>query len=104
MKKTLGLIFLAVFALFLVVARRGKYKEFYNASFNGTIDTIYRYRSYVMFYVDKEEFRIIPITLKAEPQLDDVAKIGDALFKKANNDTLNLIHQGNKYLYSVQKW
>jgi hypothetical protein len=57
-----------------------------------------------MFYVDKEEFRIIPITLKAEPQLDNMAEIGDTLFKKANNDTLNLIHKGSKYLYSVQKW
>jgi hypothetical protein len=104
MKRILFLIFIIAFALFLIIARRGKYEDFYNTNFNGTIDTIYRYRSYVMFYVNKKEFRIIPIALKNEPELDEVAKIGDSLFKKSNSDTLNLIHQGSKYLYTVQKW
>lgn len=104
MKKLFILIPIILFGLFLLLARRAKYKEFHNANFNGTIDTIYRYRSYVMFYIDKEEFRIIPIAIGNESQLDKVAKMGDSLFKKGNSDTLHLIHQGNKYLYSVQKW
>ena len=104
MKRILYLIFIIALALFLIIARRVKYKDFYHTNFNGTVDTIYRYRLYVMFYVDKEEFKIIPIALKSEPELDEVAKVGDSLFKKANSDTLNLIHAGNKYLYTVQKW
>jgi hypothetical protein len=104
MRKILFLVFLAMFAIFLIVARRNAYSHFREAEINGTIDTIYRYRDYVMININKDEFRIIPKPLNRVAQLDDIALDGDSLFKKSDNDTLNLIHKGDKYLYTVQKY
>jgi len=105
MKRILYLIFIVVIGLFLFLARIGKYNEFHKANIEGSIDTIYRYRDYVMIYVNKVEYRIIPVSLRNSPPFFDVAKSGDKLFKSANNDTLQLIHAGDKlYYYTVKKY
>lgn len=103
-KQFLYIVFIIAFASFLFLARGAKYKEFHETNINGQIDTVYRYRDYVMLFVNKEEFRIIPISISRYDRFDDIAKIGDSVFKKANNDTLSLIHKNNRYLYTVQKW
>lgn len=105
MKKVLIFIPVLAFALFLFLARYGKYNEFHKAAISGNIDTIYRYRDYVMIHVNKIEYRIIPISLSISQSLDGVAKIGDRLSKSANNDTLELIHEGDEiYYFTVKKY
>ncbi|MDB5133739.1 MAG: hypothetical protein JWP37_342 [Mucilaginibacter sp.] len=105
MKKLLILIPIILFGLFLFLARIGKYNDFHQAKISGKIDTIYRCRDYVMIYVNKVEYRIIPIPLNNLPPLDAVAKSGDKLFKSANNDTLRLVHAGDElYYYTVKKY
>ncbi len=95
---------LIVFALFLFFARRAKYQDFRKNAINGTIDTIYRYRDYVMFYVNKNEYRIIPQSVNLVRRFDDIAKRGDTIYKAPGQDTIKLTHHGSRYLYTVQKW
>ena len=105
MKKLLILIPIIVFFLFLFLARIGKYNDFHKAEINGKIDTIYRYRDYVMMYVNQTEYRIIPISLISAPQLDIIAKKGDEIHKKADADSFTLIHDGDEaFEYTVRKF
>ena len=103
-KMVFGLLCILFFGLFLFFARQSKYKEYHSANINGTIDTFYRYRDYVMLHVNSVEFRIIPISYNSSLRFDDVAKIGDTVIKSTNNDTLHLIDQQGKFLYTVGKW
>ncbi|WP_448702940.1 hypothetical protein ACFGVR_11345 [Mucilaginibacter sp. AW1-3] len=105
MKRGIGfIIFIVLFGGFLILARRGKYSEFHSDKIDGTIDTIYRYRDYVMFTVNKKEYRIIPQSINSTVWFDHRAYRGDTLRKAADHDTLTLLHSGEQYLYTVQKW
>ena len=105
MKKLFILIPIIAFALFLFLARIGKYNDFRKAEINGKIDTIYRYRDYVMIYVNKVEYRIIPVSLNNAPQLDNIAKIGDEMHKRAGRDSFTLIHEEDEaFEYTVKKF
>ena len=106
MKKFLILIPLIAFALLLFLARIGKYNDFRKAEINGKIDTIYQYRDYVMIYVNKIEYRIIPVPLNNyAPQLDKLGKIGDEIHKRADSDTFTLIRDGDEaFTYTVKKF
>lgn len=105
MNRILYIIFIVVLGLFLFLARIGKYNEYHKANIKGSIDTIYRYRDYVMIFVNKVEYRIIPVSLCNSPPFFDVAKSGDNLFKSANNDTLRLSRAGEElYYYTVKKY
>jgi ACT domain-containing protein len=105
MKKFWVLIPIVLFGLFLILARIGKYNEFHKAEISGKIDTIYRYRDYVMFYVNKVEYRIIPVSLNNSPQLDNLAKIGDEIHKRADSDKFTLIHEEDEaFEYTIKKF
>ncbi len=106
MKFFLYAIFIIFFALFIFFANKVKYNEYHKACINGKIDTIYRYRSCVMITVKDKEFSIVPIadSINNYIQLDAIAKIRDSVFKATNNDTLHLIHQGNRFLYTVERY
>lgn len=105
MKRIWIIIPIILFGLFLFLARYSKYKDFHNANIDGRIDTIYRYRDYVMIDIDKVEFRIIPVPLYNEEQLDMIAKIGDTVKKAANSDNFILLHEGDEaFEYTVKKW
>ena len=105
MKKILVLIPIVLFGLFLFWARLSKYNEFHTAQIDGPIDTIYRYRDYVMIFVNKTEYRIIPVSLNNAPQLDVVARKGDSLYKRSGSDSLRLMHESDEaFYYTVKKW
>jgi hypothetical protein len=103
-KKIFSGVILTLTAIIIIVARRNKYLEFHNNYFQGTIDKIYRYKSYVMIDVDNVEYSIIPYPVVGNANLDDIAKSGDSLYKHTGNDTLELVHQGAKTYYTVAKW
>ena len=105
MKINYMFIFISLFVLFLIGARLSKYYEFRSAKIDGTIGTIYRYRDYVMIYVNGIEYRIIPVSLNNAPRLDAIARVGDSLYKQAGSDSLRLIHESDEaFEYTVKKW
>lgn len=97
------IIGLVLFVSFLFSARKGKYDEFHKAKINGKIDTLYRYREYVMLFVGSEEYRIIPVSLSTNTPLDKLAAKGDYVNKNANSDTLSLTHEGDEVFYFTVK-
>ncbi|OCX54588.1 hypothetical protein BEL04_10175 [Mucilaginibacter sp. PPCGB 2223] len=105
MKRVSGFgVFIILFAGFLILSRRGKYSEFHHDKIDGAIDTIYRYRDYIMLTVNKKEYRIIPQSINSTEWFDHVAHPGDTVHKAADRDTLTLSHLGAQYRYTVQKW
>ncbi|MBS1530430.1 MAG: hypothetical protein JSU01_08995 [Bacteroidetes bacterium] len=101
-----SLVFILLFAAFLFFARKAKYDEFHKAEIKGKIDTIYRYRDYVMIYVNNIEYRIIPVPLDHNGvSIYDVGSKGDSLIKSAGRDTFIVKHQGglpSTSLYTVK--
>jgi hypothetical protein len=101
MNKLLILIPIALFALFIFSARRGKYNEYHKAKISGKIDTVYRYREYFMVTVNGVEYRIIPYS----SHYPFVARKGDVIYKEANKDTLSLLHEEDElFYYTVKKY
>lgn len=50
-------------------------------------------------------YRIIPISLYAEPQLDKIGSIGDTILKVAGRDDFTLIHESDEaFHYTVQTY
>lgn len=103
MKKTLIVIPIIAFGLFLFMARISKYHDFHDAKIEGKINTFYRYRDYVMVHVKGVEFRIIPVSLNGIGRFDNTAKVGDSIFKPAGRDTFTLIHHGGETVYYTVK-
>ncbi len=100
-----NLLFIAIFGLFLFLARQIKYNSFHKANIEGPINRIYRNKDYVMIYINKVEYRIIPVSLYSAPRLDIIAKKGDSVFKRPNSDTLMLKHESDEaFHYIVKKW
>lgn len=105
MKKYLMLILFIAIISFCYLVRLAKYYDFHKAEIHGRIDTVYRYKDYVMIYVDNNEYRIIPVSLNPKYPFDEMAKVGDTLDKPANRDTFTLIHEGDEAItYSVKKF
>jgi hypothetical protein len=98
--------FLIFFGAFLFFARKGRYDQFHNAAIKGKIDSIYRYRDYVMIFIDSVEYRIIPVAINgAGLRLEEAARKGDSIIKPANNDTLIIKPADDvfaRYLYTVK--
>lgn len=104
MRKKIFLIILIITVGFSFAMRRIKYNEFHAAVIKGTIDTLYQYKFHGTISVNYEAFMVNPVSLNNGNDLYQTAKIGDSLFKSANNDTLKLIHNNKKYLYTVLRW
>lgn len=102
LKPILLLIFFILFGIFLFFSRKAAHNDLNRVSLHGKLDTIYRYKDYVMLFVDSVEFRIIPTAIGSFEKLDDMAQKGDSIFKKQYSDTLILSHQGQKFLYFSQ--
>jgi len=102
------IIAIVVTAFFLLInfVKTKKYQDFHAAQINGKLDTLYRYREFITIDVNKQAYTINTISgpLSNYNQFDAIAKPGDAVYKLANNDTLNLVHQGKVYLYTVKKY
>lgn len=105
MKKLFLLCCIAAVIIVCVIARITKYKQFHDAEIQGKLESVYRYRDYVMISVNNEEFRIIPISLSTPANFDEVAKIGDTISKRAGSDRFDLIHEEDEvFLYTVRKY
>lgn len=104
MKRYALIILLIFFLLFLLFARIAKYKEFHKATISGKIDTVYRYKEYVMLYVNNVEYRIIPQPLRGSPALEIVAEKGDEIYKRPNSDLFTLTGKNGVLLYTVRKY
>lgn len=97
--------FIVALGVFLFLARKGKYDEYYQSKIDGSINDIHRYREYVIFTVGANEYSIIPISLTSTAPFDAIAVVGDYLHKDYQNDTLSLTHQGNQhFIFIVQKY
>ncbi len=104
-KKTIFLLPLVAFIVFMVFSRIANDTIFYKASINGKIDTIYRNREDVMLRVNGVDFSIIPVPTDNEPWLEHIGKIGDSVFKRANSDSLFLTNTGaGVFRYTVKKY
>ena len=104
-KKTIFLLPLVAFIVFMVFSRLANYTIFYKASINGKIDTIYRNREDVMLRVNGVDFSIIPVPTDNEPWFDHIYNIGDTVFEQANSDTLFLRQIGTGgFRYTVKKY
>lgn len=105
MKRFIYLLFIIALTAFLFWSRISKYNEFHDSKIDGKIDTIYRYRDYVMIYVNNVEYRIIPVCLNGDYPLNRIARKGDYAFKNKGSDTLNLLHEGDEgFQYTVKKF
>jgi hypothetical protein len=104
LKKIIYISIAVIFGVIIFIERRNKYLEYHQSEINGRIDTIYNYRSYDMITVKKFEFKIIPLALNNESDFIYNAKSNDSLYKKADNDTLELVKNGVKFYYTVFKW
>ncbi|SEN93592.1 hypothetical protein SAMN05192574_104662 [Mucilaginibacter gossypiicola] len=105
MKKLFILCCVTTTILVLFIPRVTKYNKFHNAEIDGKLDTVYRKMGYVVVSVNGEEYHFIPRNSHTKINFDDVAKIGDAISKKAGCDDFNLIHEGDEdFSYTVSRY
>lgn len=114
MKKALSyIVSLALAIMILVFAlRKTGHEDLRNPMISGTIDKLSYFmdkhnsaKDYMLITIDGEEYKML--LTPARPgglQFYNMAKQGDTVYERADNDTLQLIHQGRRIPYVAKHY
>jgi hypothetical protein len=106
LRKPVWFLIIIVLVALILFSRRRNYNNSYTTSIKGPLNGMRYSRQYTSIFVNSQEYSLnLNVShLSNNKYFSEVASFGDTVLKPANDDTLTLIHKGNKYLYTFVKY